>query len=508
MDSQSDSTVPEPAPRAAGPHLTDGLSALLLDGLLALRKGDFSVRLPLNLTGIEGWLAETFNEIASITARRAKGTDASDAFSFAQPSDEPRDAKERAREQEMLRLANLELERSVQERAAALDRANRRIRDDKERLRMALDIAQIAAWEWHVSSGQMRWSTDPELPFGFPHGSLGHDLRIATAAHSDDERLVERALAAAFASGAYEAEYRAVRPNGSIAWIAERGRVLSDADGTRMVGISRDVTAERELAMECERLLQREREAREVAERQSSLRDEFLATVSHELRTPMNAVLGWLSILESAASVRNPRFVLDVIRRNAQIQLKLIEDLLDMNHLLSGDLRLEFAPVNVAEILRATVQGLQPEAAAKGVHVTVRVVSDHTDLIADSRRLRQVLSNLVHNAIKFTPPQGRVDVCVQRSGNEVTVSVQDSGQGISADFLPHVFERFRQQDGSSTRAASGLGLGLSIVKKLVELHSGTITVRSAGIGLGATFVVRIPVDCHLPAAPHPRTPGS
>lgn len=357
---------------------------------------------------------------------------------------------------------------------------------------MALEVAQIAAWEWHLSSGQMRWSTDPEVLFGFPKGSFGQELRIVRTAHPDDRLRIEECTADALATGAYEAEYRAVRPDGSIVWMRERGRVFSDAEGERMVGISRDVTSERESAQERERLLKRERDARDEAERQSRLKDEFLATLSHELRTPMNAILGWLSILESGKPVRDLNSVLEVIGRNAQVQAKLIDDLLDMNRLISGNVRLEMGHVNVCTLVDATVQSLQPTADAKGVELTSSVGASAGEVLVDARRLQQVLWNVIHNAIKFTPNNGRVAVDVQRVDHSLQIVVEDNGQGIAPNFLPHVFERFRQQDASSTRATFGLGLGLSIAKQLVELHGGTITAASPGDGHGATFTVQIP----------------
>jgi PAS domain S-box-containing protein len=403
-----------------------------------------------------------------------------------------REVTEREKAQQALLLANLDLERRVQERTAASSRAHQGVRENEERLRMALDVAQIAAWEWHLSSGQMRWSTDPEVLFGFPKGSFGHDLRISRTVHPDDRPLMEEAVAAALRIGFYEAQYRVLRPDGTVAWIKERGRVFSDAEGDRMVGISRDVTKEHLASQERERLLKSESEARDEAERQSRLKDEFLATLSHELRTPMNAILGWLSILESGKPIRDIHSALAVINRNAHMQAKLIEDLLDMNRLVSGNIRLEVAPVDVGVLLQATMQSLQPEADARGVQLLAAVETNAGEVLADARRLQQVLWNVIHNAIKFSIQHGRVEIHVQRTPDGLSVIVKDNGQGITPSFLPHVFERFRQQDASSTRAAFGLGLGLSIAKHLIELHGGTITAQSPGDGHGATFTITVP----------------
>jgi PAS domain S-box-containing protein len=403
---------------------------------------------------------------------------------------------EREKVQAALQVANEDLERRVLERTAALNRAHQGVRENEERLRMALEVAQIAAWEWHLTSGQMRWSTDPEVLFGFPKGSFGQELRIFRTVHAEDKPRLEEAVAAALQTGTYEAEYRAVRSDGSVAWITERGRVFSDADGDRMVGISRDVTAERESAHEHERLLRSERDARDEAERQSRLKDEFLATLSHELRTPMNIILGWLDMLASGKAVRDTQSALAIVQRNAQIQAKLIDDLLDMNRLVSGNLRVELAPVDVDATLQMVVQGLQPAADAKGVKVRVTMKRPAVRALADARRLQQILWNVLHNAIKFTPKGGCVSVRVDERNDHVNVIIQDTGQGISCDFLPHVFERFRQEDSSTTRESLGLGLGLSIVKHLVELHGGTIRASSGGPNTGATFTVEL-----LAAAP-------
>ena len=181
-----------------------------------------------------------------------------------------------------------------------------------------------------------------------------------------------------------------------------------------------------------------------------------------------------------------------VIRRNAELQAKLIDDLLDMNRFLSGNVRLDLGAVDVGALLQTTMQGLQPAADAKGIQLLALVDSPSAEVLGDARRLQQVLWNIVHNAIKFTPSGGRVEIHVLRAGGHLQISVQDNGQGISPSFLPHVFERFRQEDSSPTRASFGLGLGLSIAKQIIELHGGTIRARSVGEGQGATFTIDVP----------------
>jgi PAS domain S-box-containing protein len=402
--------------------------------------------------------------------------------------------------QAALQSANDQLEQRVLQRTTELMRAHQGVRENEERLRMAMDVARIAAWEWQLPTGDMTWSTDPEVLFGFPRGTLGTELRLGHCVHPEDRERLEEASAAALRTGRYQVEYRAIRPDGTVLWITERGEIVGDDTGPRLVGISRDVSAEREAAHERERLLRSEQQARDEAERQGRLKDEFLATLSHELRTPMNAILGWLSILESGKPIREIHAVLAVVRRNAELQARLIEDLLDMNRFLSGTVQLEMSPIDVGSLLQTTMQGLQPGADAKGVQVIASVEQTSGQVTADGRRLQQVLWNLVHNAVKFTPKGGLVQIHVHRSDGELQIQVQDNGQGINPSFLPHVFERFRQEDSSTTRNASGLGLGLSIAKQIVELHGGVITAFSDGENKGSTFTIRVPSPPVPPAS--------
>jgi PAS domain S-box-containing protein len=401
---------------------------------------------------------------------------------------------ERERMQAALQVANQDLERRVQERTAALLRAHQGVRENEERLRMALSVSRSAAWEWDLSSGQLTWSTSPELLFGLPEGAMGPDLRLVRIAHPEDRPRIDDAVVTASDTGAYDVEYRLVRPDGSIVWVVERGRLLREAaeSSRHVVGITRDVTGEKTAALERERLLKDARAARDEAERQSRMKDEFLASLSHELRTPMNVILGWLATLESGKPIKDVYSVLAVVRRNAELQAKLIDDLLDMNRLISGSLQLDLEPVDMAALLQATIQGLRPAADGKGVQILASVDSSTTQLLGDSRRLQQVLWNLVHNAVKFTPKGGRVEIHIHPVDGNLQILVQDNGRGISPEFLPHIFERFRQEDSPSIEGVAGLGLGLAITKQLVEMHGGTIQALSAGRGAGSRFVIRLP----------------
>ena len=252
--------------------------------------------------------------------------------------------------------------------------------------------------------------------------------------------------------------------------------------------------AERAARARVETLLASERAAHSEATHANKLKDEFLSVVSHELRTPLNAILGWTSLLRDGAD--DPQELkegLDTIDRNAHAQARLIDDLLDVSRIISGKVRLRISEVDVRALALAAVDSLRPAAEARGVKIALSANDEATEVLGDPDRLQQVVWNLVSNAIKFTPRGGEVELSVARAGSAVAFEVRDTGQGIRADFLPRIFDRFSQQDGSTTRGQSGLGLGLSISRHLVELHGGTITAHSVGEGHGSTFHVEIPM---------------
>jgi len=251
-------------------------------------------------------------------------------------------------------------------------------------------------------------------------------------------------------------------------------------------------------ARERQQLLERERDARDQAERLSALKDEFLATLSHELRTPLNAILGWAAMLQRGVKDEATlRRALETIERNARAQGQLIDDLLDMSRIIAGTVRLDMQAIDPVRIVEAALGTVHPAAAAKGI--VLRTHLGHSadvpplEVRADPGRLQQVLWNLLANAVKFTPAGGTVQVLLGRDGNDAVIRVVDSGIGIAGDFLPYVFDRFRQQDASISRRHGGLGLGLSIARQLVELHGGTIAADSAGPHTGTTFTVRLPL---------------
>jgi signal transduction histidine kinase/CheY-like chemotaxis protein len=224
------------------------------------------------------------------------------------------------------------------------------------------------------------------------------------------------------------------------------------------------------------------------------LKDEFLATASHELRTPLSAVLGWARLLRSGRLPEAQLPVgLEVIERNAVAQVRLIEDILDGSRLITGRLHLEVRPHDLTDVVRTAIDTVRPAAEAKKIELVLHLDAAAAYVVGDPDRLQQMVWNLATNAIKFTPKGGRVEVRLQRVASEIHLTISDSGQGIAPDFLPHVFDRFRQADGGTTRRHGGLGLGLALVRHLAEAHGGTIQVASEGEGKGATFLVRLPV---------------
>ena len=270
---------------------------------------------------------------------------------------------------------------------------------------------------------------------------------------------------------------------------------MREANGTvdTILTVAIDVTEQVSSRRTVERLARREEAARRAAEEASRAKDEFLSTLSHELRTPLNAVVGWSHLLRTGAVPEDQRErAFETIERNARAQAKLIEDMLDLSRIAQGKLVLAVGPVEVVRVVEAALDAVRLAADAKEVRLQP-VLDSHATIVGDADRLQQVIWNLLSNAIKFTPKHGRVQVRVSRNESYVEVAIADDGQGIAAEFLPHVFDRFRQADGAINRQAGGLGLGLAIVRSLVELHGGAVTAASDGLGQGATFTVRLPM---------------
>ena len=277
--------------------------------------------------------------------------------------------------------------------------------------------------------------------------------------------------------------------------IEDSGAPIRDPDG-KMIGlvvVFHDTSERRRIEQEREALLRSEQEARQEAEASDRLKDEFLATVSHELRTPLSAILGWSAMLNLGDIDPETRDnALKVIERNARSQASIIDDILDVSRIITGKLNIEQRTVDLAPIIHTAVDTLHPAATAKGIKLTVAFEQTESLVTGDPARLQQIVWNLVSNAIKFTPSGGRIAVRLSQVDSQLELSVSDTGIGLSKPFLPHVFERFRQADSSTTRTHGGLGLGLAIVRHLVELQGGTVMAESEGTGKGSLFKVRLP----------------
>ena len=315
--------------------------------------------------------------------------------------------------------------------------------------------------------------------------------------HPDDVQEAIRQWRHSIGTGdPFKVECRFRQANGNYRWHLTRARAKRDASGniSMWVGSNTDIDTLKRADEERRQLLESERNARSEAERANQLKDEFLATLSHELRTPLNAILGWSQlILQGTMSAEHVRRGLEIIERNAHAQNRLIADLLDMSSIVSGKVGLDMQLLDSGSIAEAAVESIAPTAEAKEIQLRKMIDPEAGVVYGDSNRLQQVIWNLLSNAVKFTPKHGRVDLTVGRVESHLQIMVRDTGLGIHPEFLPHVFDRFRQEDSSLTRYHGGLGLGLAIVNQLVGLHGGTVRAESEGEGKGASFIITLPL---------------
>jgi PAS domain S-box-containing protein len=350
----------------------------------------------------------------------------------------------------------------------------------------------------------MTWNPAAERTFGYPaEEAIGQNITLIIP---PERRHEEDIVLARIRSGQSVDHFETVRmrKDGQRVDVSLTISPVRGA-GNQIVGaskIARDITARKAIERERANLLARERAARAEAETANRAKDEFLTTLSHELRTPLNAVYGWAAILKTDQVDEATRAkAIDTIMRNSNTQVQLIDDLLDIGRIASGKLRLEVQSVALGPVIDAALDAVRPAALAKSLDLQTDIHAEAGPITGDPNRLQQVVWNLISNAVKFTPAGGRVAVRLRRAASHVEIVVSDSGCGITPEFLPSVFERFRQGDSSSTRVHSGIGLGLTLVKHLVELHGGTVTAESPGANQGATFTVRLPLSVALvPAA--------
>jgi len=372
--------------------------------------------------------------------------------------------------------------------------AERRLREQAE----MLDLAHDAIFAWELDGAISYWNRAAEEIYGYAReeavGRVSHELLEAEAAGGIDVILDSVSL-----SGRWMGELRHRTKDGREI-VVESRMTLAKRNGQKLVlETNRDITERKQAEQERERLLESENAARREAEHANRAKDEFLALLSHELRTPLTPMLGWIRMLRRR-QVRPEDYdsALEKIERSVESEIKLVSDLLDVSRIITGKMTLNLRTLDFSGLVKVAVEMARSSAEEKGIDLVVETGKDEALVSGDPDRLQQVVLNLVSNAIKFTPPRGRVEARLERAGAHLELIVKDTGRGISPEFLPQVFERFRQADSSVARAHGGLGLGLSITRRLVELHDGSIHAESEGEGRGSTFTVKLPLAVNHP----------
>jgi len=373
----------------------------------------------------------------------------------------------------------------------------------EEQLRLALQSGRMGTWQWMIGSGEVKWSATLQEIHGYAAGSFPGTIdAVEKEVHPEDLDHVRQAIRNAIeARQAYQVEYRIVRRDRSIRWVEGRGEVFRDRAGRpeRMLGVCSDITERK----------QAEARAKRDAEEANRAKDEFLAMLSHELRTPLSSILGWAVILRSGRlSADHANRALEVIERNARAETQLVESLLDVSRIVSGQLKPAMERVDLVSSLQAVIESLRPVADNKGVLLNLALPPGPVVILGDSVRLQQIFSNLISNAVKFTRRDGHIRVRLKRAASRAEIQVEDDGEGISPEFLPKIFDRFWQADSVRSRAHGGLGLGLAIVRELVNAHGGTVVAQSPGKGRGSTFTVTFPVPSAMPRVTELTTPAA
>jgi PAS domain S-box-containing protein len=384
------------------------------------------------------------------------------------------------------------------------------LRTSEERFHLLLEnVKDYAIFFLDTERRITRWNLGAERILGYQEAEiLGQSASIIFTPEDRQQGADKREIDKAEAEGRAENERWHVRKDGSRFWGSGIVTPLRDETGKLrgFAKIMRDVTERKQAEDERNELLAREQQTRAEAEAANRIKDEFLAVLSHELRTPLNPILGWAKLLRSRTfDKKTADRALETIERNAKLQIQLIEDLLDVSRILRGKLSLNVSPVALITTIEAAMETVRLAAQTKSIQIQT-VLDPSVGLVAgDPNRLQQVVWNLLSNAVKFTPDGGRVEVRLERIDSQAQIQVSDTGKGINPDFLPHVFDYFRQENSTTTRVFGGLGLGLAIVHHLVELHGGNVWAESPGEGQGATFTVSLPLSAIPPETNHDST---
>ncbi|MCI3951285.1 MAG: hypothetical protein K0R53_782 [Burkholderiales bacterium] len=380
-----------------------------------------------------------------------------------------------------------------------LRRAEDRLVASEERMRLAMEAASIATWDIDVATGSGIWSDQFHALMGYPPGGMQASLaawleRITPTDREAFRRAIDRVVAAGtpfqhehWITRADDGERRCLSVHGMLRrgdpWISGR-----------LIGVALDVTERRKTEAERDALLRQAQARQRSAEEAGRIKDEFLAILSHELRTPLTAMLGWIELIRMGRlTTAQQAAAFETIERNAQLQIRLVNDLLDVSQIVAGKMKLDLLPVHVEQVLASAIESQRPAAAAKSIELQVSMRPGTSIVLGSEARLAQVFNNLLSNALKFTRAEGRISVSLAQSGQNARVEVSDNGEGIPPEALPHLFDRFWQADSSDRRRHGGLGLGLTIVRSIVEMHGGTVQATSPGPGRGATFAVTLPL---------------
>ncbi len=371
--------------------------------------------------------------------------------------------------------------------------------ESEERFRQIAENIDAVLWVRNFTNGKLEFfSSGSERLWGIPSENLmSGSAQWFEYIHPDDRAGASALMQEQITTNSLDLEYRIVTPDGRMRWVRDRAFAVKDRAGVprRIVGFTVDTTERKQSEEIKAALLAREQEARAHAEAANRTKDEFLAIVSHELRSPLNAMLGWARVLRSEGVDQETHdHAIQVIEQSAEMQSRLIEDLLDSARIASGKLRIESRPVNLLPAIKSAIDTVFQEAERKDILIETELDASTGQVYGDAERLQQIVWNLLANAVKFTPSGGKVFIRLKRETPWATITIRDTGLGIKATDLPHIFDRFQQADSSNTRRAGGLGLGLALVKNLVELHHGTITATSDGENLGSIFTVRLPLQ--------------
>lgn len=389
------------------------------------------------------------------------------------------------------------LQKSVQS-VIRTGRAEEELRESQERYFVAVQGANDGIWDWNLKTNDIYFSPRWKSMVGCEE-IKGNPQEWFDRIHADDRGRVESDIQAHLEAktACLESEYRIVHRDGTYRWVLTRGLAVRDQTGkaTRMAGSQTDITERKSSEEEREQLLQKALEA-------DRRKDEFLSIVSHELRTPLTAILGWAQVIRSGKiNEAHSNRGLGVIEKSAKLQARIVDDLLDVSQIVKGKLHLNRSPVMLSQVIEMAIESVLASAKEKSIDIVYNMDPLIPTTYGDPDRLQQVVWNLICNAVKFTPSKGKVEVLLVKSDSNAVITVRDTGCGIHPDFIPFVFDRFRQEENPNTRSHGGLGLGLSIVRYLVEAHQGSIVASSEGPGRGAAFVITLPLTIHPDGQP-------